>query len=199
MKMDPRIDAYIERQADFARPILEHLRQTVHSACAECEEMLKWSMPHFMYKGEMLAGMAAFKQHATFGFWRGSLVVESDAEPASGMGQFGKLRSIDDLPPRAVLEALVKKAMKLTDEGVKSPRATKKEKPPLTVPDDLRSALDGNKAAAATFAAFPPSFQREYVDWVTEAKREETRAKRVAQAVEWMAEGKRRHWKYENC
>jgi len=198
MKTDPRIDAYIERQADFARPILQHLRETVHSACPEGEETLKWSMPHFLYKGEMLAGMAAFKQHATFGFWRGSLVVETGAEPAGGMGQFGKLRSIGDLPPRAELQALVRKAMKLADDKVKQPRA-KKEKPPLIVPDDLRSALNGDKAAASTFAAFPPSCQREYVDWVTEAKREETRAKRVAQAVEWMAEGKRRHWKYENC
>ncbi len=198
MKTDPRIDIYIEKQADFARPILQHLRETVHSACPDCEETLKRSMPHFLYKGEMLAGMAAFKQHATFGFWRGSLVVETGAEAAGGMGQFGKLTSIDDLPPRAELEALVKKAMKLADEGVKPPR-TKKEKPPLTVPGDLRAALDGNPAADSTFAAFPPSCQREYVDWVTEAKREETRAKRVAQAIEWMAEGKRRHWKYENC
>ena len=198
MKTDPRIDIYIAKQADFARPILEHLREAVHSACPDCEETLKWSMPHFLYKGENLAGMAAFKQHATFGFWRGSLVVDTGAERASGMGQFGKLTSIDDLPPRAELEALVKKAIKLTDDGVKPPRA-KKEKPPLTVPDELRSALDKNEKAAATFITFPPSCQREYVDWVTEAKREETRAKRVAQAVEWMAEGKKRNWKYENC
>lgn len=198
MKTDPRIDLYIERQADFARPILEFLRQTVHSACPDGEETLKWSMPHFLYKGEILAGMAAFKQHATFGFWRGSLVVGEGKAEMDAMGQFGRLTAIDDLPPRTELEALVRKAMALTDQGVKSPRSIPK-KAPFSVPDDLRSALEDNRSAAATFAAFPTSCQREYVDWVTEAKRDETRSKRVAQAIEWMAEGKRRHWKYEKC
>jgi uncharacterized protein YdeI (YjbR/CyaY-like superfamily) len=198
MKTDPRIDSYIDRQADFARPILKHLRAAVHAACPECEETLKWSMPHFLYKGEMLAGMAAFKQHATFSFWRGTLVVENRGEASGGMGQFGKLTSLADLPPEAELEALIKKAMALTDQGVKPPR-TRREKPPLAVPDDLRSALDQNPAAAATFAAFAPSCQREYVEWISEAKREETRAKRLGQAIEWMAQGKKRNWKYENC
>jgi uncharacterized protein YdeI (YjbR/CyaY-like superfamily) len=198
MKSDPRIDAYIARQADFAKPILEHLRATVQAVCPDCEETLKWGMPYFIYRGEMLAGMAAFKAHATFGFWRGSLVVGAGEEPMSGMGQFGRLTSIEDLPPREELEALVRKAMRLTEEGVKPPR-NKQEKAPLTVPQDLRAALDGNPAAAATFDGFSPSAQREYVEWVTEAKRDETRTKRLVQAVEWMAEGKRRHWKYENC
>ena len=198
MKTDPRVDAFIAKQADFARPILEYLRDTVHAACPDCEETLKWSMPHFMYRGEMLAGMAAFKQHATFGFWRSSLVVGEDNVQADGMGQFGRLTSIDDLPKRAELEALVRKAMKLTEEGVKPPRA-KQEKAPFTVPQDMRAALDANQAAAATFDGFPPSAQREYVEWITESKRDETRTKRLAQAIEWLAEGKRRHWKYENC
>ena len=157
-----------------------------------------WSMPHFMYRGEMLAGMAAFKQHATFGFWRSSLVVGEDKVQPDGMGQFGRLTSIDDLPKRAELEALVRKAMKLTEEGVKPPRV-KHEKAPLTVPQDMRAALDANRAAAATFDGFPPSAQREYVEWITESKRDETRTKRLNQAIEWLAEGKRRHWKYENC
>ena len=198
MKTDPRIDAYIDRQADFARPILRHLREVVHAACPDCEEAVKWSSPHFMYKGEMLAGMAAFKQHATFGFWRGSLVVGEGNEQMSGMGQFGRLTSIDDLPPQSELQALVHKAMKLTDEGVKPPR-DKHRKEPFTVPQDMRAALEANQAAAATFDAFPPSAQREYVEWVTESKRDETRSKRLAQSVEWLAEGKRRNWKYENC
>jgi uncharacterized protein YdeI (YjbR/CyaY-like superfamily) len=198
MKTDPRIDAYIDRQADFAKPILRHLRETMHAVCPEGEESVKWSSPHFMYRGEMLAGMAAFKQHATFGFWRGSLVVGKEEEQLTGMGQFGRLTSVDDLPPRTELEALIRKAMKLTEEGVKPPR-DKHRKEPFSVPQDLRAALDANPAAAATFNGFPPSAQREYVEWVTEAKRDETRVKRLAQAVEWMAEGKRRNWKYENC
>ena len=198
MKKDPRVDAYILRHAEFAKPILRHLRDTVHAACPECEETLKWSMPTFMYKKEMLAGMAAFKQHATFGFWRGSLVVGKGDEQMSGMGQFGRLTSIDDLPPRKELEALVKKAMRLTDEGVKPPR-DKHKKEAFTVPQDLRAAIDANPAAAATFDAFPPSAQREYVEWVTGAKRDETRIQRLNQTVEWLAEGKRRHWKYAAC
>ena len=198
MKTDPRIDAYIDRQAAFAKPILNHLREVVHGACPDCEETLKWSSPSFMYKGEILAGMAAFKQHATFGFWRGSLVVGKENEQASGMGQFGRLTSVDDLPPRPELEALVRKAMQLTDDGVKAPR-DKHTKAPFTVPQDLRAALDANAAAAATFDSFPPSAQRDYVDWVSEAKRDETRSKRLAQTIEWLAEGKRRNWKYENC
>ncbi len=198
MKTDPRIDAYIARQADFARPILDHLRAVVHAACPDCEETLKWSSPSFMYKGKILAGFAAFKAHATFGFWSGSLVVGKENEQLSGMGQFGRLTSLDDLPLRPELEALVRKAMKLVDEGVKPPR-DKHKKEPFTVPQDLRSAIDANPAAAATFDGFPPSAQRDYVDWVTDAKRDETRIKRLAQTVEWLAEGKRRNWKYESC
>ena len=198
MKTDPRFDAYIARQADFAKPILNHLREVVHAACPDCEETLKWSSPSFMYKGEILAGMAAFKQHATFGFWKGSLVVGKGEEMMSGMGQFGRLTSVGDLPPRKQLEALVKKAMKLTDDGVKTVR-DKHKKAEFTVPQDLRAAIDAVPAAAATFAAFPPSAQREYVEWVSEAKRDETRTKRLNQTVEWLAEGKRRNWKYETC
>lgn len=198
MKTDSRIDAYIDRQAAFAQPILLHLRDIVHAACPDCEETLKWSSPTFMYKGKILAGFAAFKAHATFGYWSGSQVLEADPAQASAMGQFGRLTSLDDLPSRATLEDLTKKAMALVDEGVKPPRATAK-KAPFTVPQDLRAAIDGTPAAAATWEGFPPSCQREYVEWVTEAKRDETRAKRLAQTVEWLAQGKRRNWKYENC
>lgn len=198
MRSDPRVDAYIARQADFARPVLSHLRERVHAACPDGEETLKWGAPTFMYKGEILASMAAFKAHAAFGFWKGSLVVGEGEARMSGMGQFGRLTRVEDLPPRAELEALVAKAMALTDAGVKAPR-NKHKKEPFTVPLDLRAALDSNPAAAATFDGFPPSAQRDYADWIVEAKRDETRAKRLAQSVEWLAEGKRRNWKYENC
>jgi uncharacterized protein YdeI (YjbR/CyaY-like superfamily) len=198
MKTDPRIDAYIARQADFARPILRYLREMVHEACPECEETLKWSSPSFMYKGKILAGFAAFKAHATFGYWSGSQLLEADPKQMSAMGQFGRLTSLDDLPPRGQLIALTKKAMQLVDEGVK-PVRDKHKKPPFSVPQDLRTAIDAVPAAKACFDAFPPSQQREYADWVSEAKRDETRAKRLAQSVEWLAEGKRRNWKYENC
>jgi len=197
MKTDPRIDFYIDRQADFAQPILRHLRETVHAACPECEETLKWSMPSFLYKGKILAGFAAFKAHATFGYWNDSMLSE-DSKNRSAMGQFGRLASLDDLPDRATLIALTGQSMALIDSGAKPPRAAAK-KAPFTVPQDLRAAIDGTPAAAATWESFPPSCQREYVEWVTEAKRDETRAKRLAQTIEWLAQGKRRNGKYENC
>lgn len=199
MRRDPRIDAYIARQADFARPILEHLRSAVHAACPEAEETLKWSMPHFLYKGQMLAGMAAFKAHATFGFWRAKEVLGETGAERDAMGQFGRLTSVADLPPADVLQALIRKAMALTDSGTRPARPKAAPKPELATPADLDSALSANPAARATFDGFPPSCRREYVQWVVEAKRPETRDKRIAQAVEWMAEGKRRNWKYENC
>lgn len=198
MNTDPRVDAYIDRQADFARPILRHIREVVHAACPQCEEGIKWSMPAFLYKKRILAHMAAFKAHAVFGFWQGRLVVDTGDEPATGMGQFGRLTGIGDLPPRPQLEALVRKAMKLADAGVKASR-DKHPKEPLRVPRDLRAALDAEATAAAVFDSFPPSAQRDYVDWINEAKRDETRSKRLAQAIEWIAEGKRRNWKYEKC
>ena len=197
MKTDPRIDAYIERQAEFAKPILTHLRSVVHEACPDCEETLKWSMPSFLYRGKILAGMAAFKAHATFHYWYDSMLNE-DEKDRSAMGQFGRLTSTDDLPAKAVLIELTRKSMALIESGAKPPRALA-TKAAFTVPQDMRAAIDGNPAAKATFDAFPPSAQREYVEWITDAKRDETRGKRLTQAVEWMAEGKRRHWKYENC
>jgi uncharacterized protein YdeI (YjbR/CyaY-like superfamily) len=199
MPSDPRIDAYIARQAEFARPILEHLRSAVHAACPEAEETLKWSMPHFQYKGQMFAGMAAFKAHATFGFWRAKDVLGETGAERDAMGQFGRLTSLADLPPDDVLAALIGKAKAVTDAGARPARPKPAPKPELETPRELQTALDANSAARATFDSFPPSCRRDYVEWVVEAKRPETRDKRIAQAVEWMAEGKRRNWKYEKC
>ena len=190
---DRRIDAYIEKSAPFARPILEHLREVVHAACPEVEETMKWSVPAFDYKGP-LCGMAAFKQHCTFGFWKGGLVVEDPNDEA--MGQLGRITSLEDLPPRKMLTAWVKKARRLNEEGVKAPRAARRKKPPVKVPTDLEKALARNARARASFERFSPSHRREYVEWIEEAKRAETRARRVATAIEWMAEGKPRNWKY---
>jgi len=192
------VDQYIERQAPFARPILTHLREAIHAACPEASEAIKWGMPAFLYKGKQLAGMAAFKGHATFGFWRGSELVPARPGQESAMGQFGRLTSIADLPPADELERLIRQAMALTDSGTK-PVRTKTVKQAAEPPPDLLEALAANAAAAATFAGFAPSCRREYVEWIVEAKRPETRAKRIAQAVEWMAEGKKRNWKYESC
>ncbi|HZF94545.1 MAG TPA: YdeI/OmpD-associated family protein [Allosphingosinicella sp.] len=198
MTPDPRVDAYIARQADFARPILEHLRAAVGAACPEAEEAIKWGMPHFLHEGRILAFMAAFKAHAGFGFREGSVVGEGAAK-ADAMGQFGKLRGIGDLPAPEALAALIRKAMAASGASDKRPRAARPPKPEIETPPDLAAALDAAPAARAAFDAFPPSCRREYVEWIVDAKRPETRARRLAQAAEWIAEGKRRNWKYENC
>jgi len=199
MTTDPRIDAYIAAQADFARPILERVRALVHEACPDVEETMKWSMPTFVYGGGILCGMAAFKQHASFGYWKHALVVGEGA-PRDGMGSYGKMTSVKDLPPKKTLLAHIKRAMQLNVDKVKAPAARKSApKPPPHAPDDLLAALKKNAKARKTFEGFPPGQQREYIGWIEEAKREDTRAKRLAQAVEWMAEGKVRNWKYLDC
>lgn len=196
---DPRIDAYIVRSADFARPILEQLRETVHAACPEVEETMKWSMPHFMYGGGILCGMASFKAHCTFGFWQGAAILGDAARSGEAMGQLGRITSPRDLPSKKVLTGWIRSAMALRDGGAKTPAARRRPAPrkELAAPDWFMAALKKNPRALATFQAFSPSARREYVEWVTEAKGEETRAKRLATAVEWMAAGKKRNWKYE--
>lgn len=198
MTRDPRIDAYIDRAAAFAQPILAHVRALVHQACPEVEETIKWGMPTFVHAGAIMCGMAAFKQHASFGYWKHALVV-GEGVPQAGMGSYGKMMSLDDLPPKKTVLAHIRKAMSLNEEGVKSTVRKSAPKPALLTPADLVAALQGNKAAQATFDAFPPGCKREYIEWIADAKRAETRAKRIAQTVEWAAEGKRRNWKYERC
>jgi len=201
-KRDPRIDAYIAKQKPFAQPILVHIREVVHAACPDVEETLKWSSPHFMYKGSMMCGMAGFKEHAIFGFWKGQLIDGVSPNRNNGgeaMGNFGKLTSVEDLPGKRDLTALIKRAMKLNEAGITVPRPKKAPRPEARVPAELAAALKKNRKAAAHFDAFPPSHRREYVEWIDEAKREETKARRVAQAVEWIADGKGRNWKYERA
>jgi uncharacterized protein YdeI (YjbR/CyaY-like superfamily) len=196
---DPRVDSYIAKSAEFAQPILTRLRETVHAACPDVQETIKWGMPHFDYKG-IMCGMAAFKQHATFGFWKASLIEGLGPNSANGggaMGNFDKLTSVKDLPAIKVLAGYVKQAMRLNDEGVTVVRRKTQAKPEAKVPAELAAALKKNEKAAAAFESFPPGQRREYAEWIAEAKRDETRAKRVAQAVEWIAEGKTRNWKYE--
>lgn len=191
-KKDPRVDAYIEKSADFAKPILKHLREIVHKGCPDVEETIKWGMPAFDYKG-ILGGMAAFKAHCAFNLWKGSLL---GAKNRDAMGQFGRITALSDLPKDSVLLGYVEEAVRLNAEGVKAPRRPKEPKKPLETPDDLARALKKNAKARETFEAFSPSHRREYVEWITEAKTEETRKKRLGTAIEWMAEGKPRMWKY---
>ena len=196
---DPRIDAYIAAAPDYARPILERLRTVVHEACPDVEEAMKWGMPTFLYAGGILCSMAAFKQHASFGFWKHALVM-GEGTPREGMGSFGRMASLRDVPPKKTLVPLIRKAMALNAQGVKATSARKTgPRPPPQAPPDLAAALAQNPAARATFERFPPSQQRDYVEWLTEARREDTRRRRLAQAIEWLAAGKPRNWKYMNC
>jgi uncharacterized protein YdeI (YjbR/CyaY-like superfamily) len=196
---DPRVDAYIKKAAPFAQPILTHIRAAVHEACPDVEETLKWSMPSFMYHG-ILCGMAAFKEHAVMGFWKGSLILDKNGTRADeAMGSFGRLTTVKDLPPKKTLHGYIKQAMKLNEDGTKVAKPKSKPKPPVKTPAYLAAALKKNKKAAAHFDAFSPSQKREYVEWLTEAKTDATRDRRLATAMEWISEGKRRNWKYENC
>jgi uncharacterized protein YdeI (YjbR/CyaY-like superfamily) len=197
---DPRIDAYIRRAAPFARPVLSHLRRLVRAACPAARETLKWGMPYFLYNRQMLCGMASFKAHCSFGFWhtkmRDTLTTRKNADPA--MGQFGRIKSLADLPSDAAIKRLVKTAMKLIDADAAAPQSkVKKPRPPLKVPRELRAAFGKSRKAASTFDGLSYSCKKEYVDWIAEAKRPETRQKRLATTIQWLSEGKSRNWKYE--
>lgn len=196
---NPQFDAYIAKAAPFARPILENLRERVHDAPG-VEEAMKWSAPAFLHGGKILCTMAAFKHHASFGFWQHALVMGEEVE-RDGMGSFGKMTSVDDVPSKKTLAPLVKRAMQLIDEGARTPgvRKSATSKPAPEPTPEFAAALQKDAAARKTLAGFSPSAQREYTDWIAEAKRVETRDKRIAQAIEWLAEGKPRHWKYQDC
>ena len=193
---DPRLDAYIARAQPFAQPILERIRTMVHDACPDVVETLKWSAPAFMYRDQMLCQMAAFKEHVMFGFWKGALIEGLDLSGYEGAGHFGRLTSVKDLPSKREMSGFIKQAMKLNDQGITTQRPRRK-KQDFEVPAELTRALARNKKARATFDAFPPSHRREYSEWISGAKGEETREARVKQAVEWLVEGKSRNWKYE--
>ena len=198
-KKDPRVDAYIAAAADFARPILEHLRALVHRGCPEVEETMKWSFPHFDHRG-IMCGLAAFKSHCAFGFWKAKLVVDPKTNrSAEAMGQFGRIASLRDLPSDATIVAMVREAARLNAEGIAAPRRRSAPKKEAVVPPDLATALRRAKGARAAFDAFPPGRRREYVEWLEEAKTDETRKRRLATAVGWIAEGKSRNWKYERA
>jgi uncharacterized protein YdeI (YjbR/CyaY-like superfamily) len=203
-----KVDAYVARAQPFAQPIMEHLRQLIHKACPEVEETIKWSRPFFAYRGAILCNMSAFKEHCSFGFWgeemsavlRATKVLRED-----GMGSLGRITSLKDLPADKEMLGWLRQAAEFVDSGQHtSPIAARRKvvkapKAGLETPAELVTALRRNKKAAAVFAAFSPSCKREYIDWIADAKRAETRDKRIATAVEWIAEGKQRNWKYQNC
>jgi uncharacterized protein YdeI (YjbR/CyaY-like superfamily) len=194
---DPRIDKQIQSSAPYARPILTKLRQAVHAGCPDVVETLKWSRPSFEHQG-LLCGMAAFKAHCSFGFWKHALLVErAGAKAAAELEALGRITDVSELPSQASLVRWVRLAAKLNEDGVRAPQRKTKPKPPVAVPADLERAMGRNARARAFFATLSPSARREYVEWLTGAKQAETRERRLQTAVEWMAEGKERHWKYQ--
>ena len=196
-KKDPRVDAYIAKSPDFAQPILKHIRKLVHKADPEIEETVKWGMPSFTHEG-IVCQMAAFKQHAAFGFWKSKLVMDSKGRQAdAAMGSFGRIDNLKDLPSDAKLVSYIKKAVKLNQEGVKVPGRAKRKATPLRVPSDLSKALKVKPKAATTFKALSASHRNEYVEWITGAKQQATREKRLATTLEWLAQGKNYNWRYE--
>jgi uncharacterized protein YdeI (YjbR/CyaY-like superfamily) len=208
MTMNPKVDAYHLKAQPFARPIMTHLRELVHKACPEVEETIKWSRPFFVYRGAILANMSAFKEHCSFGFWGeeiGAVLREAAALKDGGMGSLGRITTVADLPEDKKMLGWIRQAAAFVDSGqYTSPiaarhKVVKPAKVALETPAEFATALRRNKKAAAVFAAFSPSCKREYVEWIVEAKRPETRDKRIATAVEWIAEGKQRNWKYQNC
>ncbi len=204
-EFNPKVDAYIAKSQPFAQPILTHIREFVHKACPEVEEAIKWSMPFFTLRGVILGHMAAFKQHCAIGLWgpeMNAILNAAGLHSEDGMGSLGKITSLKDLPPDKQLLGYYRHAANLilNGERTKSLQRTKKSvKPPPEISAELTAALKKNKTAAKVFADFSPSCQREYADWINEAKRPETKEKRITQAIEWIAEGKQRNWKYQNC
>lgn len=198
---DSRVDAYIDKSADFAKPILRHLRELVHKASADLKETLKWSCPFFDHDGPVCQ-MAAFKQHCAFGFWKASLMDDPykilNQEPDTA-GSIGRITSLADLPKDEILIQYIQQALVLNLEGIKVPSRVKNpaDKKELITPAYFTEALDQNRLAKEQFEKFSPSQQKEYISWLAEAKAEATKIKRLQTAIEWISEGKIRNWKYK--
>lgn len=199
---DNRIDLYIEKSAEFAVPVLRHIRKLIHTACPQTMETIKWGFPHFDYKEEMLCSMAAFKHHCAFTFRKAALMTKNkklELTERSAMGHLGKIKSISDLPSEKEFISMIKEAMELNDKGIKLkkiPAADKSNNKELILPDYFSKVLSKNKAAKDAFTSFSNSHKREYMEWITEAKTETTREKRIAATMEWLSQGKSRNWKY---
>ncbi|MDZ4070868.1 MAG: YdeI/OmpD-associated family protein [Sediminibacterium sp.] len=199
-KPDPRIDAYITKAAPFAQTVLQHIRKLVHKACPDITETIKWSFPHFEYKG-VVCSMAAFKQHCAFGFWKASIMKDPNKimqiKDRGAMGHFDRITTVKDLPADKIMIAYIKEAVLLNENGIKLPAKTKTTPKEIVVPADIIAALKKNSKAKKVFEAFSPSHKKEYIEWITEAKTEPTRIKRLNTMLEWLEEGKDRNWKYK--
>lgn len=205
---NPKVDAYIEKAQPFAQPILNHLRDLAHKGCLDVAETIKWGMPFFEHRGEILCCMAAFKKHCRFGFWGKEIRVVLREAKVAGMdksGWFDRVTRVEDLPTDKQLIEFVRQAALLIESGNQtSPMSGRNKKAKaknssVTMTREFSAALKKSKKAATVFSAFSPSCKREYIEWIADAKRPETRDKRIATAIEWISQGKQRNWKYQNC
>jgi uncharacterized protein YdeI (YjbR/CyaY-like superfamily) len=205
--LNPAVDKYIANTRPFAQPILKHLRGLMHKGCPQVEETIKWSRPFFEYRGAILCNMSGFKEHCSFGFWGteiGAVLREAKALQPNAMGSLGRITSLDDLPSDKRMLGWIRQAAAMVDCGEYTSPITarrsvvKATKPATTIPTEFAAALKKNRKAASVFSSFSPSCKQEYVAWIADAKRKETRDKRIVTAIEWIGEGKRRNWKYES-
>jgi uncharacterized protein YdeI (YjbR/CyaY-like superfamily) len=198
-----KVDAYVENTADFARPILTHLRTLIHDNCPEVVEAIKWGIPHFDYKGEMMCIFAAHSKHCSFTFWKGSIMSDPRLKENSNLPAakrfLGKLTSLADLPSDRELIAFIREAMSLNEQGIRLPRRASEKPKDVAMPDALAEALDANPEAKAVFDGKSASFRKEYIVWISDAKTDATRQKRLDEALAWIAEGKGRFWKYQKA
>jgi len=197
---NPAVDKYIANAEDFTKPILEHLRKIIHDTCPQVEEVIKWGIPHFDYKGDMMCILAAYKKHCSFSLYKAALmkdpkIVESVAA-GQKMGYMDKVKALTDLPAIKVLVAYIKEAMALNENGIKKAKPKPEAPKVIEMPDYLSEALKANPKAKEVFESKSPSFRKEYIVWITDAKTEATRQKRIEQSLEWIAEGKGRFWQY---
>lgn len=199
MSRDPWVDDYVALAKPFAQPLLVHIRDLVHRHCPQVEEAKKWSFPNFLYRGKMMCSMAAFNEHVAFSFAHGELVVPDRSRAREAMGSFGRITQMADLPDEFEIAEMITTAMVLIESGIKRAPANRGPKAEAIIPPALAAALAENPAAKSVFDGFAPSHRRDYIEWITDAKRDETRDKRIAQTIIWLVEGKRRNWKYENC
>jgi uncharacterized protein YdeI (YjbR/CyaY-like superfamily) len=195
-----QVDGYIAKSADFAKPILEHLRKIIHDTCPEVEEVMKWGIPHFDYKGDMMCILAAYKNHCSFSLYKAELMsdpkIKESVKAGQKMGYMDKIKTLSDLPAKKTLVAYIKEAMALNEKGIKKEKPVKEKSPETEVPDYFLAKLSKNPAAKKVFESKSASFRKEYSKWIIDAKTEETRDKRIEQSLEWIAEGKGRFWQY---
>ena len=191
------VDRYIRSSAVFARPVLRRLRTFFHRADPRISETIKWGVPHFEYQG-ILGSMAAFRKHVSVGFWKGGMIGdEAGVFESAGNRKMTMLRMRDvaDVPSADLMLVYIRRAVALNERGMRIP-ARKRTAVRVAIPSFFSNALRANRKASDVFSRLSRSHQREYVDWLTEAKREETRQRRMATAIKWLSEGKPRNWKY---